>query len=213
MDAVIVKSREDLSLSLKQQICARLKQIRFARGFATAKAFALKHGLKVSTYTLHEAGTRSMSFQIIEQYSALLNVNKHWLLTGDGEGHTIKAQAIPIIEWSEIPLFPDQLDLVNRAFTASEIDLPTPSFAVKVKDHSMEPRYPQDTLLLVDAHQSPADREYALFLMGENKIAFKQYFYQNGKAFIRALNEDEPPQKLTNKIKILGKVVQAKIRY
>lgn len=202
--------KEDLSL--KQQVCARLKQIRIARGFATAKAFALKNHLKVSTYTLHEAGTRSMSLQVIEQYGALLNVNKGWLLTGEGEERYIKAQAIPIIEWDEIPLFPDQLDLANRAFTASEIDLPAPSFAVTVKDHSMEPRYPQHTLLLIDTHQIPVDREYGLFLIGEKTIAFKQYVYQNGKAFIRSLNEDGPAQKLTNKIKILGKVVQAKIR-
>lgn len=205
-----MKNREELSL--KKQVCARLKQIRIARGFVTAKAFALKHHLKVSTYTLHEAGTRSMSLQVIEQYSVLLNVHKNWLLTGEDEECYIKTQAIPIIEWDEIPLFPNRLDLINRTFTPSEIDLPAPSFAVAVKDHSMEPRYPQHTLLLIDTHQTPVDREYALFLIDENTIAFKQYFYQDGKPFIRSLNENEPAQKLTSKIKILGKVVQAKIR-
>lgn len=211
MDTVTVKSCEELSL--KKQICARLKQIRRDRGFATAKAFALKQDLKVSTYTLHEAGTRSMSFEIIEQYSNLLKIDKHWLLTGEGETQTIKAQAIPIIEWHEISLFPDKLDLMNRLFTASELELPAPSFAVKVKDDSMEPRYPQHTLLLIDTRQTPADREYALFLMEDNTPAFKQYFYQNGIPFIRSLNEDEPAQKLTDKVKVIGKVVQAKIRY
>jgi SOS-response transcriptional repressor LexA len=201
----------DDTFTLKQHICARLKQLRIARGFPTAKAFALKHQLKVSTYTLHEAGTRSMSFAVIESYSQLLNVDKHWLLTGEGESRYIKTQAVPILDWEEIPLFPDRVDLTKHAYTPSELDLPAPSFAVKVQDDSMEPRYPQGTVLLVDKHQMPTDHEYALFLV-DDKIVFQQYLNVEGKAYRRFLNRDMPLQKITQKVKILGKVVQAKIK-
>lgn len=200
----------DETFSLKQQICARLKQLRLARGFPTAKAFALQHQLKVSTYTLHEAGTRSMSFAVIEQYSQLLNVDEHWLLTGEGGSHYIKAQAVPILAWEEILLFPDRVDLTQHAHTPSDLDLPAPSFAVKVQDDSMEPRYPQGALLLVDKHQMPMDHEYALFVV-EDKVLFQQYVIVEGKAHRRFLNRDMPLQKITQKTKILGKVVQAKI--
>lgn len=205
----MVKNRDDLSL--KQQVCVRLKQLRIARGFTTAKAFALKHRLKVSTYSLHEAGTRAMSFQIIEHYCQLLNIDKDWLLTGEGEAHYVKAQAVPIIEWDEIALFPDKLDLINRSHTPLELELPAPSFAVKVQDDSMEPRYPRGALLFIDIYQIPGDREYALFSTPENTIVFKQHLEIDGKLFMRSLNADEPPQKMTSKIKVLGKVVQAKI--
>lgn len=195
--------------SLKKQICVRLKQLRLERGYVTAKAFALRHRLKVSTYSLHEAGTRSMSFEIIEQYCALLNVEVEWLLTGDDKARIAYAQTVPIIDWSEILLFPDKLELSHRSRTTSEINLPPPSFAVKVHDDSMEPRFPQGALLLVDVHQVPNDREFALYSIGD-QIVFKQYLHMDGKPHIRSLNHSAA-QKVTQKMKILGKVVQAKI--
>ncbi len=69
---------------LKLEICKRLKEARICAGFNTAKEFAERNNIKVSTYTLHEAGTRAMSFEVIEIYSYLLKININWLLTGIG---------------------------------------------------------------------------------------------------------------------------------
>lgn len=197
---------------LKVQICERLKQARIARGFNTAKEFALTCGLKISTYSLHEAGTRAMSFDVIEHYCKLLGINPNWLLTGEGSDARPFMRDVPIIEWDEVLLFPDKVDLTQKIWTSSDTDLNPPSFAVKVKDESMEPRYPKGTLLLVDLAQKPLDREFALFALDKHNVCFKQLIELKGEWFMRSLNPDYPPQKMSTGIKILGKVVQAKFK-
>lgn len=72
-------------LPLEKGIRDRLKKTRIELGFKTAKKFAESNALKISTYALHEAGTRSMSIEIIVHYAFLLNIEPNWLLTGLGE--------------------------------------------------------------------------------------------------------------------------------
>ena len=69
---------------LENEIRDRLKKTRIELGFSTAKEFAVNKGLKTSTYTLHEAGTRGMSIKVIVDYANLLNIEPSWLLTGLG---------------------------------------------------------------------------------------------------------------------------------
>lgn len=80
---------------LKFQICCRLKQARIEAGFATAKIFAETFNLKISTYALHEAGTRGMSLDVIELYASLLKININWLLTGVTMPDGIKVETKP----------------------------------------------------------------------------------------------------------------------
>jgi hypothetical protein len=74
-----MESRKKESINL---ICKRLKIARLNAGFPNAKIFAEKNFLKISTYGLHEAGTRIMSLDILKKYSRLLNIDLNWLLTG-----------------------------------------------------------------------------------------------------------------------------------
>lgn len=78
------KSSCDYKL-LEKDIRDRLKKTRIELGFKTAKKFAESKSLKISTYTLHEAGTRSMSIEIIAHYAFLLKIEPNWLLTGLGK--------------------------------------------------------------------------------------------------------------------------------
>lgn len=195
---------------LKQQICERLKQARQAHGFNTAKAFALSNGLKISTYSLHEAGTRAMSFEIIEHYCKLLAINPKWLLTGQEPDVRSQRREVPIIEWCDILLFPDKVDLSQVLWTSSDAELNLPSFSLRVKDDAMEPRYPKDTLLLVDLSQRPQDRDFALFVLEDKTVCFKQLAQIKEEWFMRSLNPDYPSFKVTPAVTILGKVVQAK---
>lgn len=198
-------------ISLKQQLSERLKQARLAQGYATAKEFALKYNLKVSTYGLHEAGTRAMSFDVIEHYCELLAINPNWLLTGEGADQRPLTRDVPIIEWEEILHFPHKIDLSAKRWTSTDTDFSPPSFAVTVKEDSMEPRYPVGTLLLVDLAQKPNHRDFALFALDKHTVCFKQLVEVKGDMFMRALNPNYPLEKITKGVKILGKVVQAKL--
>jgi transcriptional regulator with XRE-family HTH domain len=116
------KPSSDYSL-VEKEIRDRLKKTRIELGFKTAKDFAENKGIKTSTYTLHEAGTRSMSFEVIELYSALLKITPTWLLTGLGSKNSSQTRSVPIIDWDEILIYPNEASLVNKKWIASDMDL------------------------------------------------------------------------------------------
>ncbi len=80
---ITFESSCDYSL-FEKEIRKRLKNTRIELGFISAKDFAVNKGIKISTYALHEAGTRSMSIKVIVEYANLLNIQPSWLITGLG---------------------------------------------------------------------------------------------------------------------------------
>lgn len=206
MEAVATKA------SLKTQICERLKEARMLAGFKTAKEFAEKKQLKVSTYSLHEAGTRSMSFEVIEHYADILEINTNWLLAGMEPRSKFKVRKVPIIEWCEASSF---LDNPNQDFlktTLSDTDLSPFSFGLVIQNDAMEPRYPEGSIILVDCEQRPQHKDYALIqLDAKQEPIFKQLMHVDGQVFAKSINPDYPTITLNSQAKILGKVIQAKL--
>lgn len=197
---------------LKPKICERLKRARMEAGFETAKEFAEKNNLKISTYTLHEAGTRNMSIEVTEFYSQLLNINVEWLLTGIGPKNRTHVRNVPIIDWNEIALFPKEINLDNKKRISSDVDLSPDSFALLVDNDSMEPRYPEGTIIIVDCQQKPMNKDFALILFRDKNLAiFKQIVQVDGELYAKALNPDYKPFQLNKNSHIVGKVVQAKL--
>ncbi len=198
--------------TLKSKICERLKLARYEAGFSTAKEFALTNDLKISTYNLHEAGTRSMAFEIIEQYANLLNLNVTWLLTGSGPKFKSHVRNVPVIEWNEIMSYPQGIDFENKKWTTSDVDLSPFSFALKVDSDAMEPRYPEGTIIIVDNQLKPKAKDFAVILLKDKKVpVFKQLIHVDGELYAKSLNPDFKPIRLTNGSEIIGKVVQAKL--
>ncbi len=198
--------------NLKIKICKRLKEARIKAGFKSAKDFAEKKKLKVSTYSLHEAGTRSMSLDIIEQYANILDINTNWLLAGIEPCSRHKVRHVPIIEWDEVEKFIRKPCFVEKLTTPSDIDLSPLSFALVVNNDAMEPIYPEGALIMVDNVQEPKHKDFALLQIKAKAIPiFKQLMHVDGEIFAKSLNSDYPAIKLSPKSKILGKVVQAKL--
>jgi transcriptional regulator with XRE-family HTH domain len=74
-----------MSIQLTEEIAKRLRAARKAAGYKSAKDFANEHGIPLSTYSQHETGKRSISAELIINYSSYFQVNPYWLLTGNGE--------------------------------------------------------------------------------------------------------------------------------
>ena len=69
---------------LTKQIASRLKEARIASGFKSSKDFSNSNDIPTSTYSQHETGKRSISAELIINYSRILDINPYWLLTGKG---------------------------------------------------------------------------------------------------------------------------------
>lgn len=197
---------------LKSKICERLKQARIEAGYLTAKSFSERNNVKISTYALHEASTRSMSFEIIEHYAKLLEINASWLLTGIGPKSAKQIRSVPIIDWIEVPLFPKGILLETKKHTYSDKDLSPHSFALIVNNDAMEPRYPQGTVIIVDCEQTPVSQDFAIILPIDKKIPlFTQLILSENELIAKPLNPHYETLRLDAHTRKLGKVVQAKL--
>ncbi len=202
----------DSPSTLKSQICERLKQARIEVGYRSSKEFALKHDLKISTYNLHEAGTRSMGIDVIEHYCELLNLNVSWLITGIGPKSKSQIRQVPIISWDEVSSYPQAIDFSEKTWTTSDIDLSPFSFGLVVDNDAMEPRYPEGTIIIIDKMQKPKSKDYALLQIKDKKIPlFKQLVMVDGDLYAKSLNPDYKPLALSKGTEIIGKIVQAKL--
>lgn len=67
---------------VRKEIADRLKQARIKAGYKTAKEFVEQHQLSASAYGHHENGTRGIRPDVVNKYSALLNINPGWLFSG-----------------------------------------------------------------------------------------------------------------------------------
>jgi hypothetical protein len=74
-----------MAIQLTEDIARRVRAARKAVGFKSAKDFASKHSIPLSTYSQHETGKRSINAELIINYSTYFNINPCWLLTGSGE--------------------------------------------------------------------------------------------------------------------------------
>ncbi len=197
---------------LKSKICERLKQARIEAGYLTAKSFSERNDVKISTYALHEASTRSMSFEIIEHYAKLLDINPAWLLTGMGPKSANHVRSVPILDWNEIPLFPKGILLETKKYTYSDKDLSPQSFAVIVHNDAMEPRYPQGTVIIVDCQQIPVAQDFAIILpIDKQTPLFTQIISSDNELIARPLNPRYETLTLAKNTRKIGKVVQAKL--
>jgi phage repressor protein C with HTH and peptisase S24 domain len=116
----------------------RLKWARQKAGFRSARAAALKHGWKVSTYSAHENGQNEYGEDEAKGYGKAFKRSPGWLLTGIGDAiGTKKTKLVGKVGAGSVvyPLEGDE----------TEVDLapgaPPDAVAVTVDGDSMFPRY------------------------------------------------------------------------
>lgn len=71
----VMKINKKFEYTLEDKVRKRLKQARIDAGYKTAREFAFRNNLAISTYSLHESGIRGMSFNVIEKYAYLLKID------------------------------------------------------------------------------------------------------------------------------------------
>lgn len=63
-------------------IATRLRKARQICGFKTAKEFAIRNNIAVSTYSMHETGRRGLTINVAKRYCYLMGLELNWFLTG-----------------------------------------------------------------------------------------------------------------------------------
>lgn len=122
---------------------------------------------------------------------------------------------IPLLNWEQVISWPDQ----KESFTidiheATEMAVSKNAYALRVKDTTMLPRFPENTLLIVDPIVKPTDRDFVIaHIHGQKQALFRQFLLNGDDIYLKPLNSDFNLQLLDKKSKLLGVMVQARMDF
>jgi SOS-response transcriptional repressor LexA len=104
----------------------------------------------------------------------------------------------------------------STSFSAVELGASDKCFAVKLEDRSMEPLFPEGTIIIVDPEKSLKDGCYAVIrASSSNEVLFRQVLVDE-ISFLKPLNPDIENfkiRRLNEADECCGILVQAKINY
>ena len=93
----------------------------------------------------------------------------------------------------------------------SNCDTNSEPYALQNLGNSMEPEFEDSCIIIIDPGMQAHHKAYVL-IRYEDELYFRQYFEENGKKIIKALNPIFPSIELVKEFKVLGCIVQQKQR-
>lgn len=121
---------------------------------------------------------------------------------------------VPLLEWDEAVNW-NELDKSKLARQISvDVRISDDSFALRVRDSSMKPLFPEGTLIVVDPAAKPQNRDFVVVHLADQKWpVFKQLLVDGDDMYLKPLNPDFRLTHLDKPHKILGVVVQGKLNF
>lgn len=137
-------------------------------------------GVSQSLINLLESGKRNFTQSLLDSIIEKLNITLYEFmfagndetlpLNNDGVRETItNIQTVPLIDWPQIT---DFLTGVSKNVNLARIHTPrvvsSSSFALSVRDDSMQPRFMQDDKIIIDPEQIPKNGDTCIVRLNEN---------------------------------------------
>ncbi len=123
---------------------------------------------------------------------------------------------IPIRNWEEAASMELEVRETDKTlFTDAAVG--EQAFALTMKDASMEPQFPKDTLLIIDPIRTPKDRSFVVVKL-ENypEVVFRQLILDGPDHYLKPTSPDFERFKMTlmtEKDKIIGTLAQTRKNY
>ncbi len=122
---------------------------------------------------------------------------------------------LPLISLQDAKYWPENREQL-LALTMIQTDIKTSDlgYAIRLKDSTMYPMFPDGTLLIIDPTQEFQHRDFVIAnLKGQTQGIFKQVLIEGKDKYLKSVNADYPPQKLNKDDKIIGVMLQARIDF
>jgi SOS-response transcriptional repressor LexA len=120
----------------------------------------------------------------IPQLTGLIPLNQS---ITDSIKRSLKLSTIPIINWGMVANWPE-VDKTSKDLTQIILDrqVGADSFALVAKDSSMEPLFPENSILIFDPTKTPKDRDFiVVWILEKNKVLFNRLYMENQELFIK----------------------------
>ena len=122
---------------------------------------------------------------------------------------------IPLLAWNQVLHWPNLTEKLAPLPTIStDIELGQHAYAVSTRDTTMEPRFPEGTILLIDPNLKPNSLDFAIVhVEGYDLPNFKQVLIDGGHTILKPLNTDFKTLLLDKQHKFLGVMVQSRMDF
>lgn len=184
---------------------------------------AQKLGVSQSLINLLESGKRNFTQSLLDTILEKLDITLYEFMFEDtmempsgavGEVRETSGimQTVPLIEWGQISNFlqdgPKSFYNINTVHTPKVAS--NMSFALTVKDDTMQPRFMQDDKIIVDPTLQPENDDTCIVRINEN-YEFKIYVKEKDLLKLDVFNKKYPytciPDESKIDYKIIGKVI------
>lgn len=189
-----------------------LKKMLFERNMRPAD---LAKALNMSAPTIHRivAGKSTRPYESsLEPIANYFNITVHQLI-GDAV-LTQPTKTIHIIEWESLAQGIEKYEYLSTTLIVSDVS--DKSFALIMPDHSMEPAFQKDAILIFDPEVPATDRSYVLVkLNASNYYVFRQLLIDADQKMIKSLNSDisiNSLRLLSPNDEIIASLVETRIR-
>lgn len=95
---------------------------------------------------------------------------------------------------------------------ASAVPTKRYTFALRVEGDSMEPKFPEGMVLIVEPEADPLPNDYVIAVNGDNEATFKQLIKDGGEWMLKPLNPRYPIKPLGT-AKVIGVIIGAQIQF
>jgi len=122
---------------------------------------------------------------------------------------------LPLLSWEQATGWPDRVTHHEVfSYVSTESNVTEQAFAVKVEDNTMDPRYPEGTLLIIEPSLQVHDKDFALVhVEGQKKAQFKQVLFDGEDLYLKPINKDFEIKKVDREYSVLGVMVQSLTEY
>jgi len=140
-----------------------------------------------------------------------------WLEKSAAKKRDKTLRDMPVLSWDSVTEWLENSATSSTEILTTDAEVSEKSFALKIKDASMEPQFPVNTTIIVDPEKETKDRRFVIVKIHDrSEVIFRQLVIDAGRYFIKALSPDLEQFRihlLGDNDKICGVLAQARFDY
>ncbi len=200
-------------------LALRLKQSR-EQARISQRELAKRSGLSQQLISKLENALVESTTEVF-RLAEVLRVNPRWLATGKGEAQDEENVAdgpaitghVPLISWVAAGSWRDVADPYppgdGEAMVPATCRVGPNAYALRVQGDSMEPVFPNGSIIIVDPAVEPRQGSYVVVRLDEAEQAtFKQLVIDGGTRYLKPLNPRYPLMEIRESATVCGVVRQ-----
>lgn len=126
--------------------------------------------------------------------------------------------SVPVIDWEQAAQWETFKDTLRGStwdkWASTDLPVSEDAFAIEVKGSAMEPRFNENTILIIEPKRVPADRDFVVAgAIDRNMAVFKQLLRDGDDCYLKSLNDQFKTLEMGNQYFIIGTLIQARMDF